>query len=60
MVRTRGNLSKRGSRDASESSTQGARRRPTTFARRRGQHEVDVVEDDVAEHQGSDVAQDEE
>jgi len=61
MVRTRGNLSRRGSHDAPESSTQGAaRRRPTALARRRGQHEADVVQDDVVEHGVFDVPQDEE
>ena len=61
MVRTRGNLSRRGSHDALESSAQGAaRRRLTASARRRGQHEVDVVQDDVVEHEVFDVSQDEE
>jgi len=56
MARTRGNLSRRGSHDAPESSTQGvARKRPTASARRRGQHEANVVE-----HEVSDVPQDEE
>ena len=56
MVRTRGNLSIRGSHDAPERSRQGAaRRRPTTSARKRGQHEANVV----VEHEVSDVSQDE-
>jgi len=61
MVRTRGNLSKRGSHDAPESSAQAAvRRRLITSARRRGQYEADVAQDDVVEHDISDVPQDEE
>ena len=56
MVRTRGNLSRRGSNDASESSKQGAaRKRPTASARRRGQHEANVVQDDIIENEVSDV-----
>ena len=51
MVRTRGNLSRRGSHNAPESSAQGgARKRPTVLARRRGQHEANVIQDDVVEH----------
>jgi len=61
MVRTRGNLSRRGSHDALENSTQGAaRKRPTASTRRTGQHEADVVQDDVVEHEVFDVPQDEE
>ena len=61
MVRTRGSLSRRGSHDALESSAQGAaRRRLAALARRRGQHKADVVEDDVVQHEASDVAQDQE
>ena len=61
MVRTRGNLSRLYSHDAPENSTQGAaQRRLTALARRRGQHEANVVQDDVVEHEASDVAQDEE
>jgi len=61
MVRTRENLSRRGSHDAPKSSTQGvARKKPTASARRRGQHEANVVQDDVVEHEVSDVPQDEE
>jgi len=58
MARTRGNLSRRGSHDAPESSTQGAaRKRPTTSARKRRQHEANVVQDDVVEHEVSNVPQ---
>ncbi|QCD89182.1 hypothetical protein DEO72_LG4g121 [Vigna unguiculata] len=58
MVRTRGNLSRRGSNDVPESSTQGgARKRPTASARIRGQHEANVVEDDIVENEVSDVPQ---
>ena len=61
MARTRENLSRRGSHDAPESSTQGAaRKRLTTSTRRRGQHEANVVQDDVVEHEVFDVPQDEE
>jgi len=61
MARTRENLSRHGSHDASESSRQdAARRRPTASARRRGQHKANVVQDDVVEHEVSDVPQDEE
>ena len=61
MARTRGNLSRRDSHDALESFTQGAaRKRPTASARRRGQHEANVVQDDVVEHEVFDVPQDEE
>ena len=61
MARTRGNLSRRGSYDAPESSTQdAARKKPTASARRRGQHEPNVAQDDVVEHEVSDVPQDEE
>jgi len=61
MVRTRKNLSTRNSHDAPESSAQSAtRKRPTTSARRRGQHEADVVQDDVVEHEVFGVPQDEE
>jgi len=60
MVRTQGNLSRRDSHDAPESSAQGAaRRRPTASARRRGQHKAHVVQDDVVEHEVSDVPHDE-
>ena len=52
MVRTRENLSIRGSNDVPESSTQGgARKRPTVSARRRDQHEANVVEDDIVENE---------
>jgi len=57
MVRTRENISRRGSHDARQSSAHGAWRRPTTSAHKRGQNEADVVEDDVVEHQGFNVAQ---
>ena len=61
MVRTRGNLSRRGSHDARKSSAQGAaQRRPTASTGKRGQHEADVVEDVVVLHEASNVAQDEE
>jgi len=51
MVRTRGNLSRRDSHDAPESSRQGvARRRPIASAPRRGHREANVVQDDVVEH----------
>jgi len=61
MVRTRGNLSRRGSHDAPESSAQGAtQRRSTASAHRKGQHEANVLQDDVVEHEVSDVPQDEE
>ncbi|QCD89398.1 hypothetical protein DEO72_LG4g342 [Vigna unguiculata] len=64
MVRTRGNLSRRGSNDVPESSTQGgARKRPTASARRnrtRGQDEANVVEHDIVENEVSDVPQEDE
>ena len=61
MVRTRGNISRRGSNDAPESSRQGgARKRPTTSARRRGQHEANVVEDDIVENEVPDVPREDE
>ena len=61
MVRTRGNISRRGSNDAPESSRQGgARKRPTTSARRRGQHEANVIHDDIVENEVSDVPQEDE
>ena len=61
MVRTRENLSRRGSNDAPETSRQGgARKRPTALARRRGQHETNVVEDDIVENEVSDVPQEDE
>jgi len=61
MVRTRGNISRRGSNDAPESSRQGgARKRPTASARRRGQHEANVVEDDVVENEVPDVPREDE
>jgi len=60
MVRTRGNISRRGSNDASESSRQGAaRKRPTALARRRG-HEANVVEDDIVENEVPDVPREDE
>ncbi|QCE16650.1 hypothetical protein DEO72_LG11g3668 [Vigna unguiculata] len=58
MVRTRGNISRRGSNDAPESSRQGgARKRPTASTRRRGQHEANVIQDDIVENEVSDVPQ---
>ena len=61
MTRTRENLSRRGSHDAPESSTQGAAwKRPIASTHRRGQHEANVVQDDVVEHEISDVPQEEE
>ncbi|XP_027915264.1 uncharacterized protein LOC114174604 [Vigna unguiculata] len=64
MVRTRGNLSRRGSNDVPESSTQGgARKRPTASARRNrttGQDEANVVEHDIVENEVSDVPQEDE
>ena len=60
MVRTRGNISRRGSNDAPESSRQGtARKRPTASARRRGQ-EANVVEDDIVENEVPDVPREDE
>ncbi|XP_027915206.1 protein MAIN-LIKE 1-like [Vigna unguiculata] len=38
----------------------GARKRPTTSARRRGQHEANVVEDDVVENEVPDVPREDE
>ena len=64
MVRTRGNISRRGSNDAPESSRQGAsgaaRKRPTASARRRGQHETNIVEDDIVENEVPDVPREDE
>ena len=61
MVRTRGNLARRGSNDAPESSRQGGtRKRPTASARRRGQHEANVVEDDIVQNEVSDVPREDE
>ncbi|XP_027935732.1 protein MAIN-LIKE 1-like [Vigna unguiculata] len=61
MVRTRGNISRRGSNDAPESSRQGAaRKRPTASTRRRGQHEANVVEDDIVENEVPDVPREDE